>query len=500
MTTIRLAGSGVSIADIAAIARGQAQVTADERVIARLVEARLVLESVAASGQPIYGMNTGLGANLKTAVTEDFAAFQLQLIRGRGMALGEPMPRDVTRAVVATRLAMLAVGGSGLSPGVFEALLALLNAGVHPVMRSVGSIGAGDLVLLSALARVLVGEGEADYQGETLPAATALARAGLTPANLQPKDGIALLNASAVSVGEGALVLHDLRRLLDRQRQAAALSFEALAGNPAILAPAIQAARPAAGQVGEARLIEETLRGSSLFDGGVSIQDPLSLRCLAPIHGALADALERAERAIELELNSAADNPLVIVDEGRVLSTGNFHTPALSLAFENLGLAVAQAASASAARFIQLTGSGRNGLPRYLSPVGGASAGFVPMQKTVTALMASIRHRANPVMLDFLAVSEGVEDHATQSQLTVRKLGEMLASWRLLIACEMVAAAQAVDLRQGHRCGAGTRRTHDVIRSMVPALQEDRSIGEDVSALADHLLSGDPPADTANRL
>ncbi len=498
MTNIRLAGSGVSIADIAAIARQDVQVSADERVIARLVEARLVLESAAASGQPIYGMNTGLGANLKTAVNEDFAAFQLQLIRGRGMAVGEPLSRVVTRAVVATRLAMLAVGGSGISPGVFEALLALLNAGVQPVMRSIGSIGAGDLVLLAALARALVGEGEAEYLGDILPASQALGRAGLTPATLQPKDGIALLNASAVSVGEGALVLHDLRRLLEWQRGAAALSFEALCGNPAILAPAIQAARPAPGQVEEARSIEEALRGSSLFEGETAIQDPLSLRCIAPIHGALADTLGRAERAVELELNSAADNPLVIADEGRVLSTGNFHTPVLSLACESLGLAVAQAASASAARFIQLTGSGRNGLPRYLSPVGGPSAGFVPMQKTVTALMASIRHKANPVMLDFLAVSEGVEDHATQSLLTVRKLGEMLTSWRLLIACEMVAAAQAVDLRQGHRCGVGTRRTYEMIRSMTPALQEDRSLGEDVSALADHLLSGGSPAETGN--
>jgi histidine ammonia-lyase len=489
MTTIRLAGSGVSIADIAAIARTQVQIVADERVIARLVEARLVLESVAASGQAIYGMNTGLGANLKTAVTDEFAAFQLQLIRGRGMAVGEPLSSDVSRAVVAVRLAMLAVGGSGISPGVFEALLAMLNAGVHPVMRSVGSIGAGDLVLLSALARVLVGEGEAEYRGEILPASEALNRAGLNPAVLQPKDGIALLNASAVSVGEGALILHDLRRLLGWQRQAAALSFEGMGGNPAILAAAIQAARPAPCQIEEALALEDALQGSSLYETTATIQDPLSLRCVAPIHAALADALERAELAVELELNSAADNPLVIVEEGRVLSTGNFHTPAISLAFENLGLALAQAASASAARFIQLTGSGRNGLPRYLSPVGGASAGFVPMQKTVTALMASIRHKANPVMLDFLAVSEGVEDHATQSLLAVRKLGDMLASWRLLICCEMTAAAQAIDLRQGHRCGAGTQKTYEMIRNMVPSLQEDRSLGEDVSVLANDLAN-----------
>ncbi|SFA79992.1 histidine ammonia-lyase [Rhizobium sp. NFR07] len=499
MTTIRLAGSGVSIADIATIARNQVQVAADEHVLSRLVEARLVLESVAASGQPIYGMNTGLGANLKTAVTDEFAAFQLQLIRGRGMAVGEPLPRDVTRAVIAARLAMLAVGGSGISPGVFEALLAMLNAGVHPLMRSIGSIGAGDLVLLSALARALVGEGEAEYRGEVLPASEALARAGLKPSILQPKDGIALLNASAVSAGEGALVLYDLRRLLGCQRQAAALSFEGMAGNPAILAAAIQAARPGPGQIGEARALANALAGSSLYEGKTAIQDPLSLRCVASIQGALADALERAEHAVELELNSAADNPLVIVEENRVLSTGNFHTPALSLAFENLGLALAQAAAASAARFIQLTGPGRNCLPRYLSPVGGPSAGFVPMQKTVTALMASIRHGANPIMLDFLPVSEGVEDHATQSLLTIRKLGQMLTSWRLLIACEMVAAAQAVDLRQEHRCGTGTRATHEMIRTKVAALQEDRPLGEDVSALASHLERDASPLDAGSR-
>ncbi len=493
MTTIRLSGSGVTISDIAAIARRPVQVLTDERVMARLVEARLLLERVAASGEPIYGMNTGLGANLKTAVTDEFAAFQLQLIRGRGMAVGEPLSRDVTRAVMAARLAMLSVGGSGISPGVFEALLALMNAGIHPVMRSIGSIGAGDLVLLSAMARVLVGEGEVEYQGEVLPAAEALALAALQPAVLQPKDGIALLNASAVSGGEGALVLHDLRQIFYWQRQAAALSFEGMGGNPAILQPSIQAARPAPGQVEEARALADLLQGSSLHDSRAAIQDPLSLRCVPSIQGALADALERAERAVELELNSAADNPLVMVEDGLVLSTGNFHTPALSLAFENLGLALAQAASASAARFIQLTGSSRSGLPRYLSPVGGRSAGFVPMQKTVTALMASIRHKANPVMLDFLAVSEGVEDHATQSLMTVRKLGEMLSLWRLLVACEMVAAAQAVDLREGHVCGSGTQRAYDMIRDVVPMLSNDRPLGEDVSSLAALLAENDPP-------
>lgn len=488
MTEILLTGSDITIADIVAIARRDATVEASDAVRERLIAARHVLESAAAAGQQIYGLNTGLGANLKTAVTGHFEAFQLQLIRGRGMAVGEALPRDATRAVIAARLSMLAVGGSGISLPVFEALLAMLNAGVHPVMPSIGSIGAGDLVLLSAMARALVGEGRAEYRGIIYPASEALELAGLVPASLQPKDGLSLLNASAVSTGRGALVLYDAKQLLDAQRRAAALSFEGLAGNPLILSPAIQRARPAAGQAEEASRLLQMLEGSTLFEASAAIQDPLSLRCLAPIHGALADALSKAIEAVEIELNAAADNPIVLLEEQQVLSSGNFQTPALSLAFETLGLAVAQAAAASAARFIQLTGSGRNGLPRYLSPIGGPSAGFVPMQKTVAALMADIRHKANPVILDFLAVSEGVEDHATQSSLTVRKLGEMLELWRVLIACEMLAAAQAVDQRPAHRCGAETERTHAFVRGLVPVMTEDRSLGEDVAVLASRLL------------
>jgi histidine ammonia-lyase len=488
MTPVRLKGEGITIADIVAIARRDALVEAAPEVTERLVRARKILEAAAASGQQIYGMNTGLGANLKTAVEGDHQAFQRQLVRGRGVAVGPALQRDLTRAVIAARLAMLAVGGSGISSETFSALLAMLNAKVHPEMPSIGSIGAGDLVMLSAMARCLIGEGRAEYLDEVIDASEALKKAGLEPAVLRPKDGISLLNASAVSVGMGALALHDVRRLLEQQRKAAALSFEALGGNPLILAPAIQAARPAAGQIDEAAAILSALEGSSLFSTKVAIQDPLSLRCVAPIHGALLSALESTEAAVEIELNSAADNPLVILAEERVLSTGNFHTASLALAFETLGLAIAQAGLASVARFVQLTGSGRNGLPRYLSPAGGASAGFVPMQKTVTAIAAQIRHKANPVMLDFVPVSEGVEDHATQSALAVQKCAEMLGLWRQLIACEMLAAAQGIDLRSGHRCGQGARRAYDFVRGLVEKLEEDRPLGEDAMRIADALM------------
>jgi histidine ammonia-lyase len=487
MNTLVLTGSGVTIADIAAIARKDVIAVVIPDVSARLTRARAVLDAAAASGQQIYGLNTGLGANLRTSVADEAGQFQPQLVRGRGAGVGPSLPRDVTRAVMAARLSMLAVGGSGISPEVFADLLALINHKVHPLVSSIGSIGAGDLVLLSAIAQTLIGEGEAEYDGVVLASAEALSKAGLRPSMLGPKDGLSLLNASAVSAGKGALTLTDALALLEWQRQAAALSFEGLGGNPLILTPAIQQARPAVGQAKEAEKLLDHLTGSSLHEARAAIQDPLSLRCVASIHGALVQALDAAREAVEIELNAAADNPLVLVEENRVLSTGNFHTPSLALAFETLGLAIAQTALASAGRFIQLTGSSRNGLPRYLSPVGGASAGFVPLQKTVAALVGAIRHKANPVLLDFLPVSEGVEDHATQTLLAVAKCADMLDLWRHLVGCELLAGAQAVDLRAGHRCGQGTRQIHELVRSVAERLMEDRPLGHDVSRLVERL-------------
>ncbi|EJN04959.1 histidine ammonia-lyase [Phyllobacterium sp. YR531] len=482
--TVTFGHGPVSIANIADIARKNVVVDVATEAYARLEKARTILDRAAASGQQIYGLNTGLGANLKTSVSSDIAGFQQQLIRGRGMGTGPSMSRELTRAIMATRLSMLTAGGSGISPNVFNDLLNLLNRQVHPVMPSIGSIGAGDLVLLSALAQSLIGEGSAEYQGVIHPAGQALQLAGLAPSQLGPKDGLSLLNASAVSVGQGALAVVDALALFDFQRQAAALSFEGLSGNPLILVPALQRARPAAGQIEEAEKLAALLDGSALFTAKSAIQDPLSLRCIPSIHGALASALKDARLAIEIELNAAADNPLVIIEEERVLSTGNFHTPALALAFETLGLAIAQAAAVSAARFIQLTGSSRNGLPKYLTPVGGASAGFIPLQKTVVALLAAIRHKANPVMLDFLPVSEGVEDHATQSPLAVAKCADSIDLWRQIVACELLAAAQAVDLKPGHSCGTGTLKVHQFVRNSSAQLIEDRALSDDLSKLA----------------
>ncbi|MBX3570236.1 MAG: histidine ammonia-lyase [Rhizobiaceae bacterium] len=488
MTPLVVGGAALGVDDVVAVARDGRPVELAEGVIDRLSRSRIVLDAVAASGQRIYGLNTGLGANLGTSVTGDAAAFQRQLIEGRSGGIGPPLSRDAVRAVMLARIAMLARGGSGITPLIVETLVAALNSGIYPVMPSLGSIGAGDLQLLTPVARMLIGEGEVEFRGEARPAGEAFAMAGLMPVKLNAKDGLSLVGASAVSVGCAALALADARAVFVRQQEAAALTFETIGANRSILDTRLQAARPAVGQEDAAAQLRALLARPDP-PSPAAIQDPLSVRCLPSIHGALLHAIGAAEQAVVIELNAAADNPLVLAGDGCVLSTGNFHTAALSLAFETLGLSIAQAAAATAARFVQLTGSSRHGLPRYLSPIGGASAGFVPLQKTAAALLAAIRHAANPAMLDFLPVSEGVEDHAAQTPLAVAKCSGMLDHWRRLVALEFLAAAQAADLR-GDRLGPTTGRLRDAVRLVAPPLGGDRPLGADVEALYAALSNG----------
>lgn len=489
MSALVLSGAGISVEDVAAVARGGRKVEVGPGIIERLDKARKVLDQAAASGQQIYGLNTGLGANLGTTVEGDASAFQRQLLEGRSGAVGEPLPQEAVRATMLARAAMFSVGGSGISPAVLTALVDALNAGVHPVMPSLGSIGAGDLLLMTAIARTLIAEGEADYQGRRMPSAKALMMARLAPVSLAPKDGLSLINASAVSTGAGALALADALSAFEQQQQAGALTMEALGANRTILDPRLHLARPAACQQLAAKELRDLLARDEQPQP-TTLQDPLSVRCMPSIHGALIQAIDNARLAVEIELNAAADNPLVLGEDNLVLSTGNFHTASMALAFETLGLAIAQASAATAARFVQLTGSGRNGLPKYLSPIGGASAGFVPLQKTVTAILAAIRHKANPVMLDFLPVSEGVEDHATQTLLAVTKCAGMIGLWRRLIAFELMAAAQAVDLREGLTLAPATGVIHAAVRAHVASLREDRPLGPDAEPLYASLANG----------
>ncbi len=484
-----LHGHGVTLADVEAVARGGARVVISGEARARVVAARAVVDRLVRSGSRVYGVTTALGANTGAAIpVADLAAYQKRAVQARAVGVGAPFATDVVRAMLFARLCGMAVGGSGVSPGLLDALLAMLNARLHPIVPSKGSIGAADLAPLSHLALPLFGEGRAEYEGAILTGAEALTRAGLEPVTLAAKDGLALISANAATVGHAALVLVDCARAIDQLNVAAALSFEGFCANLSPLDPRVHAARPARGQACAAQRLRTLLDGSSLNQPGAArrVQDPISLRCVTQVHGAAISALWNARDATELELNAAAESPLVLVATDEMLSNGNFHTAELALAFEALGLGLAQAALLCVQRCQRLYSPAVSDLPLQLTRRGPEHSGFATLQKTLTALYNDIRHLAQAAMLDVLPVSEAVEDHASMAPNVVAKTGAMLPVLRYLAAIELMSAAQAIDLRTlGHDAlGAGARAAYAAVRAVVPFLDEDRPLGFEVEALA----------------
>ena len=489
MTPIRVGDRSVAISDVVAVARDSAPVELAAQARERVATARKVVMQAAQGPTPVYGVNSALGANTGLPLEAgDLADYQRRAIRARAVATGPAYDRDSVRAMMFARIAGMAVGGSGVAPEVLDALVAMLNRGVHPRVPRHGSIGVADLPQLSHVALPLIGEGEAEFEGVVSSGADALRRAGLAPIALGPKDGVALVSANAATVGRAALVLADAARLAAAWRAAIALSLEGFRANLSPLDPRVIDARAAPGQAEAAAQLRALLAGSELAapDSARRVQDPLSFRVVAQVQGSMQAALRHAREQVELELNSAAESPLVVAADAAMLSNGNFHLPAFALAFDAAAIALAQAASLAAERVIRFMSPAFTGLPLQLTRHGPAHSGFATLQKTLTVLWAEIRLRANPGSLDFLPVSEGVEDHATMAPGTVEKLAEMLVRIRYVIAIELLVAAQAIDLRgvAPALLGAGTRAAYARVRETVPMLDEDRPLGPDVDALA----------------
>ena len=448
----------------------------------KVAAARAIVDRFAAGDAPVYGLNTGLGGNLAHRLSPgELEAFQVKLIRGRCIGVGPPFPEATARTMLLCRLIGLARGGSGISPSVLDQIIAMFNAGLSPVIPARGSIGAGDLGLVAHLGAMVIGLGDVWHRGARCPAADALTACGLLPARLGPKDGLAIVNASAVTCGYAARVAASLADLLVCSAAVAGLACEGYAANPAIFDARLADARPATGQARAAATFRAVLAGSYLHAPGAarSIQDALSFRVLSPIYGPAISTFATLVDAIETEVNAAADNPLVLPG-GDILSTANFHTPAIALAFDSMAIVLVHLATASAYRVFKLMNDRLSGLARYLSPVGGSSTGYNSLQKTMVALHAELRLKATPASLDCLPVSDGVEDHAPQTPLTIRKLDEQIELAWAMLAIEALASAQAVDLRDAVELGAGTRLAFDAVRAVVPMLHEDRETGIEV--------------------
>ncbi|MGV8938499.1 MAG: HAL/PAL/TAL family ammonia-lyase [Allorhizobium sp.] len=488
-TIVTLTATAPTIDDVNAIARGMARVAISAEVEARIVAARAVVERYAELGLPAYGVTTALGAGVDTRLDADeLIAFQLRVPQARAVGVGQPLPRQAVRAMMAARLCGMAAGGSGISLPVFRGLAAALNAGIHPVVPSLGSIGAADLAPLAHMGRALLGDGEAEFEGETMPAAEALHRAGLQPLELGAKDGLALVVANSLSVGQACLCIAEIEALFEWSLLAVALNFEAFRANVTVFDDRAQAARPAFGQRQVASRVLELLSGSSLLTEGAArrLQDPLSYRCAPQVWGAFRHAIDQARLATEIELGSSGDNPLVLTGEGVILSHGNFDMTALVLSFEMLGQAMAHCAAATAYRTMKIMSAGLSDLPRFLTPMGQTRTGFATVQKTVSAMEAEIRHLALPVSLTPIPVADGIEDQASMAPSVLAKTLQIVERLRYLVAIELVASAQAVELRgvEGE-LGKGSRLAYDRVRQRVAPLTEDRAQGPDFMAIAE---------------
>ncbi|AGT08922.1 HAL/PAL/TAL family ammonia-lyase [Paracoccus aminophilus] len=493
MKTVEIGSKPLDLAALLAILDEGPQIALAPVARARVQNARAVVDRYMTRDEPIYGLNTGLGGNVGYRIPQDeIEAFQVKMVRGRCIGVGAPFGERAGRAMLLSRITGMAQGGSGVSPAVLDLMVAMFNAGISPVIPGRGSIGAGDLGLCAHLGAALIGLGDVYVQGVKTPAAEALRAAGLAPARLGPKDGLAILNASAVSCGYASLVLAELAEILMSSVAIAALSGEGYAANPRIFDARLAEARPAGGQVQAAAAFRAALKDSYLYDPGAarSIQDALCFRVLSQIYGPAQTSFAATVASVETELNAAADNPLVMAEDDLILSTANFHTPEIALTFDTLAIVITQLATASAYRTIKLMNAQLSGLPKYLSPLGGASNGYNSMQKTVSALQGEIRLKATPASLDAVPVSETVEDHAPQTLLTIRKLDEQLMPLRLLFAIEALVAAQAVDLRGKPRLSEPTRLIYDAIRAEVPMLEDDRENGPDADRVAAILADG----------
>jgi histidine ammonia-lyase len=473
-------------------ARGRVPVELDPAALGRMAAARQVVEAYLADGRPAYGLTTGLGARVVESLPGDaLAAFSRQTILGRATSVGAPLPSEVVRAAMLVRANGLARGGSGARPALAEALVALLRAGVHPVVPEIGSVGAADICLLSHVGLVLLGEGTAEVGGTIVPGRRGLDAAGLAPLELAPKDGLALISSNAVSAAAAALALADGRQALAAAQIAAALSMEGFRASLTPLDDRVTAARPAPGQAECAAGLLELLAGGSLTRPGASrrLQDPLSFRCTSQVHGSLLASLAHLESALAPELNGAGDNPLVLAESGEILSTGNFHVPALAVAADAVALALAQVADLSAARSSRLLSAPLTDLPGNLAAPGSAGAGLGPLRKTAGALVAEICHGAAPVTLAS-RVADGVEDAATGAPLATRRLARLLDLFSLLLAVELVIAARAVDLAAPEVLGRGTGPAHALVRELAGVPDEERPLGAGLDRVAGAVASG----------
>ncbi|HWG56581.1 MAG TPA: histidine ammonia-lyase [Gaiellaceae bacterium] len=490
-----LTGEDLRVEDVWDVAVGRAPVVVADDARVKMEAARELVERVAA-GNHTYGVNTGFGRFVSRSIPDEHVEeLQLRLLRSHACGVGEPYPPEVVRAAMLLRANALAKGYSGARVETVDLLVELLNRGVLPHVPSRGSVGAsGDLAPLAHLALPLVGEGEAWVDGTLLPGRDALEAVGLEPIRLRAKEGLSLINGTQFMAAMAALVLVRAWRLARTADLACALSLEALQGSPTSFHPAIHEARPLPGQRAAAANLRRLLEGSAIVEAHRwcdKVQDAYSLRCAPQVHGASRDLLDYAERTVSVELNAATDNPLVLVDEGIVVSNGNFHGQPLAFALDTLAMAVAELANISERRVERLVNpSLSEGLPPFLTVEGGLNSGMMIAQYVAASLVSENKALCHPASVDSIPTSAGQEDHVSMGNAAGLKAMQVLANAERAVAIELIAGAQGVEFLAPLEPGPGVRATHDAVRALSERLRDDRPLAADIERVAAAVADG----------
>jgi len=504
MDSVILDGRPLSLAEIEAVSLASHPVAIDATALRRVAAGRALIEEILAAGQTVYGVNTGFGKLSDVRIPADkLAQLQTNLVRSHSAGVGNPLSQPEVRAMLLLRANVLAKGFSGTRPAVLELLVAMLNAGVHPVIPEKGSVGAsGDLAPLAHLALVVTGEGEAFYRGERISASEALRRAGLEPIQLGAKEGLALLNGTQAMTAVGALAIARAQRLAQIADLAGAMSLEALMGTPAAFDPRIQAARPHPGQIAAAAHLMQLLNGSQIREShrehDSRVQDAYCLRCMPQVHGAVRGALAHVAGVLETESGSATDNPLVFPansseaqERGEVLSGGNFHGAPLSYAFDYASIALTDLAGITERRIDRLLNPDINeGLPAFLSTDPGLSSGFMIAQIVAASLVNECQVLAHPASTGNIPTDGGKEDHVSMGMTGALKLRQIVENAERVVAIELMCAAQGIEYRRPLQSSREVESAHSAIRAVIPRLDQDRVLAPDIEALAGAIRSG----------
>lgn len=452
----------------------------------KMQRSRQFVFDVVKKGEPVYGINTGFGAlSSKHIAEKDLATLQVNLIRSHCTGVGRPFSKEVTRAIMLLRANCLASGFSGVEPSIVELLCDFLNSDITPVVPEKGSVGAsGDLAPLSHIALALIGEGEVEYKGKIVSSHFAIHDIGKKPAVLGPKDGLALINGTACMAALGSLALYEARNIVKLADISTCLTLDGVKGTARAYHPLITSLKPHPGQIHCVENLNRLLANSPLKDSHPDcgkVQDPYSLRCVPQVHGAVRQTLIHAEEVLGREINSVTDNPLIFVDEGLVVSGGNFHGEAIALAMDYLAMGMSEIANICERRIEKMMNPSFSDLPAFLTKNSGLNSGLMIAHVTAAALVSENKVLCHPASVDSVPTSTDKEDHVSMGVTSGRKLLEVVENVKNVLAIELLCNTQALDFQRPLKTSPALEAVYECIRTHVPTIDEDRVFYKDMN-------------------